>query len=188
VALIESIFWKIKIWVGISLPPLPLRVTKEDPAHSPLLSGGGAGRRGRGCTSRDVNSRSRPSFRFPLVESGVMPSWSSSWVLPSGALGVCLVLILLRMLRWSEIKATEGSAAMALPNKLISGPDLVDLATPIRSSSGLCGGERRVDVREFDNASGSSSSSAICWLQAALLSNPLAERQLLQDRSLECWY
>jgi hypothetical protein len=51
--------------LGLSSPPIPLRDRKEDLTRPPLLSSGVAGRRGRGCATWDVQSRSRPSFIFP---------------------------------------------------------------------------------------------------------------------------
>jgi hypothetical protein len=59
-------------------------------------------------------------------------------------MGISLFLFLLiQVLRWSEIGAARGFAAIALPNKLVLWPDLPDLASPVRPSADLRGGERR---------------------------------------------
>jgi hypothetical protein len=165
-----------------SSPPPPLLIVVEElPARSPLLSGGVAGRRGRGGVARVVQSKVRSSSSVSFLEFGVMPNPSMSQVLTSGARGDCLVLLLLVMFRWSEIAASGGCEAPALLNKLDLRSDLLDLASSLHLSADLRGGERRVGGGELDTATWSTSSTAHRRPTAAIPSIQIAEGRLLRD-------
>lgn len=118
------------------------------------------------------------------MEFGTLPSLSSSRVLPSGAMGVSLFLLLILMLRWSEIGAARGFAAIALPNKLVLRSDLRDLASPVHPFADLRGGERRGVEEDFNTATWSTSSAVHRRPGAAIPSIQIAEGRLLRDLAL----
>jgi hypothetical protein len=107
---------------------------------------------------------------MPVIRGFVLGSSEQSMGLPP--------ILLVKVLRWSELSVAAGEEASTLSNKLVPASLGFGCASlPICRSPH--GGERKMGAQTFNTACGISSSAARRRPRAAILSIFIAERRLL---------